>query len=380
MDREAKGIPKAIGVIEEGITGNLHLGAQIYVSKAGQTMADLGIGEARSGVPMRSDHLVLWMSSVKPVTAVAIAQLWERGQLALDDRVARHVPEFGANGKDVITIRHVLTHTGGFPKAALQWASAAAPWEQIVAEICAAPLEPGWIPGRSAGYHVASGWYILAEIVHRLDGRPYPRYVREEIFELLGMRDSWLGMPPEKHRAYGERIVPMHAYVAEDQQPRSFKPDMDPPYRFWSGSEEACAICRPGGSAWGPLGELGRFYEAILAGGSGILRPQTVEAMTTRHTVGMQDRTFGYKLDRGLGVVVDSKQYGVASSWFGTRCSPRTFGHAGAWSSVAFADPEYRLVVALGFNGIMGTDPRRHDARVVAVVDAIYEDLGIGSR
>ncbi len=112
--------------------------------------------------------------------------------------------------------------------------------------------------------------------------------------------------------------------------------------------------------------------------GSGIVRLETIATFTARHTIGMHDQTFGYALDRGLGVVVDSKQYGIASSWFGTRCSPRAFGHAGAWSSVAFADPEYQLVVALGFNGMMATAPRKHDARVIAVLDALYDDLGIG--
>jgi len=67
---------------------------------------------------MRPDQLMLWMSSVKPVTAIAVAQMWERGLLAFDDPVAQHIPEFATSGKFAITIRHVLTHTGGFPKAA----------------------------------------------------------------------------------------------------------------------------------------------------------------------------------------------------------------------------------------------------------------------
>ncbi len=379
MNGDGHSLPNALSAINLGIAENLHIGAQLYVSIDGATVVDLGLGEARAGVPMRPDHLMLWMSSVKPVTAIAIAQMWERGLLELDDRVAQYIPEFAANGKSGITIRHVLTHTGGFPKAAAQWASStASSWEQIIGKISAAPLEAGWVPGQTSGYHVASGWYILGEIVRRLDGRPYSRYVRESIFEPLGMGDSWLGMPPERHREYGDRIVAMHSYVSDRERPRAFKPGWDPPYRFWSGSEEACAICRPGGSGWGPFRELGHFYEALLAGGKGIVSPQTIAAMTARHTVGLHDRSFGYPLDRGLGVVVDSKKYGVGASWFGTRCSPRAFGHAGAWSSVAFADPEYQLVVALVFNGMMAANPPKHDARVVSVLDALYDDLGIG--
>ncbi|HXW85445.1 MAG TPA: serine hydrolase domain-containing protein, partial [Candidatus Binataceae bacterium] len=158
-------------VIEDGIKARLHLGAQLYVSRAGSTVGDLAFGEAREGVPMRPDTLNLWMSSVKPITAIAIAQQWERGKLELDDPVARHLPEFAAKGKDRVTVRHVLTHTGGFPFAVTNWA--VIPWEKIIGELCDAPLLPGWVPGERMGYHVASGWYALAEIVRRIDGRPY---------------------------------------------------------------------------------------------------------------------------------------------------------------------------------------------------------------
>ena len=104
-------LTRTIRSIENGIATNLHLGAQLYVSCNGQTIADLALGEARSGVPMRRDHLMLWMSATKPVTAVAIGQMRDKGWLAFDDRVAKYIPEFAIKGKEPITIRHVLTHT-----------------------------------------------------------------------------------------------------------------------------------------------------------------------------------------------------------------------------------------------------------------------------
>ena len=364
MNEAQTALPRTLGVIERGMAERLHIGAQLYVSRGGEPIADVAIGEARSGVPMRPDFLMLWMSSVKPVMGVAIAQLWERGLLGLDDLVCRHIPEFGTKGKEAITLRHVLTHSGGFRLAAAQWS--ATPWAEIIAEICDHELEPGWVPGQHAGYHVSSGWYVLGEIIRRLDGRPFERYVREAIFEPLGMRDSWVGMPSERHRAYGDRIAVMHMTTGDGLIPH--------PYWAWTGTVEACALCRPGGSAWGPIRELGRFYEALLDGGRGILRPQTVEALTTRHTVGLLDRTFGVTLDRGLGVIVDSKHHGPGADWYGRHCSPRTFGHGGYVSSVGFADPEHGLVVTVVFNGM--TDQARHDARMRATLDALYQDLG----
>ncbi len=363
-------LEKAAAVIEDGIKARLHLGAQLYVSRDGNTIGDLAFGEAREGIAMRPDTLVLWMSSIKPITAVAIAQMWERGKLDLDDAVARHIPEFGANRKDRVTIRHVLTHTGGFPRAIVPWS--ADPWEKIVADLCAAPLDPGWIPGERMGYHVASGWYALAEIVRRIDGRPYSQYAREEIFEPLGMRDTWLGMPPERHREYAaeDRIAPMHFS-------NGLRKPVPHTYPFWGDSADALAICRPGGSARGPIRDLGKFYEAMLAGGGKVIRPQTVEAIWARHVVGMRDRTFGYPLDRGLGVVIDSKQYCNSATWFGNNCSKRAWGHAGYVSSVGFVDPPNKTVVALVFNGMLESQENRHDARTISTLDAVYADLGL---
>ena len=364
LDRAAK-------AIESGIERGLHIGAQLYVSLDGKRVADLAFGLAREGVAMTPDTIMLWMSSTKPITAIAIAQMWERGKVALDDRVAKYIPEFGTGGKESITIRHVLTHTGGFRGAVGAWTNDR--WEQVIAQICESKLEPGWIVGKTSGYHVASGWYVLGEIVQRVctDGRPYSQYVREEILEPLGMRDTWIGMPAERWRAYGDRIAPMH-FGATFKRPAPHR------YAPWSNTAEAVAIERPGGNGRGPIHDLGRFYEAMLAGGENIVTPQTIEALSARHTVGVTDKTFGYQLDRGLGVVLDSKHYGQSSGWYGTRCSPRTWGHAGYNCSVGFLDPENRLVVALVFNGMPEAEPALHDERARVTIDAIYDDLAAG--
>jgi CubicO group peptidase (beta-lactamase class C family) len=365
-------LERAARVIESGIERGLHVGAQLYVSQGGKCVADLAFGLAREGVSMTPDTIMLWMSSTKPITAIAIGQIWERGKIALDDRVAKYIPGFGARGKESITIRHVLTHTAGFRFAVGPWT--ADPWEQIIAQICAAELEPGWIIGKTSGYHIASAWYVLGEIVRRVcaDGRPYSQYVREEVLEPLGMRDTWIGMPADRWREYGDRIAPMHfGAIFKRPEPHNYPP--------WSNTAEAVAIERPGGNGRGPIHDLGRFYEAMLAGGEGVVTPQTIEAISARHTIGLLDKTFSFQLDRGLGVVLDSKQYGGGSGWYGTRCSPRTWGHAGYNCSAGFLDPENRLVVALVFNGMPEAEPVLHEERARATIDAIYEELGIGA-
>lgn len=356
--------------IEEGIRHRLHLGAQVFVSLHGEPQADFAVGENRPGEPLTADHLMLWLSSTKPVAAVAIAQLWEGGRLELDDPVAQHIPEFAANGKARITLRHLLTHTAGIRLLDVGWPDHS--WEEIVARICGMRPEPRWVPGEKAGYHTASSWFVLGEVIRRLDGRPFDRYVREEIFEPLGLHDSWVGMPPERYLSYkaAGRLGAM--WMSEGSEGPEIKD------HGWD-SEARCIRSNPGGNGYGPVRELGRFYEMLLARGSlagrRVLSPQAVEAMTARQRTGMVDATFKHVLDWGLGFIVNSNQYGAETVpyGYGHHASARTFGHSGYRSSVGFADPERGLAVALAFNGTPGNE--RHEARVRSVLDAVYEDL-----
>jgi CubicO group peptidase (beta-lactamase class C family) len=376
-DGDLDRLPRTRKAIEEGIRFRLHLGAQLYVSLQGEPVADAALGEDRPGEPLTRGHLMLWLSSTKPVPAVAIAQLWERGLLELDDPVALHVPEFAAHGKGGITLRHLLTHTGGIRMLDTGWPQAS--WEEIVAKICAMKPEPRWVPGQKAGYHQASSWFILGEVIRRVGGAPFSTYVRREIFEPLGMMDSWIGMPPERYQAYAaeRRIGAMWKTEGNTEGNREGE---EPKPHGWD-TEERVVRPSPGGNGYGPLRELGRFYEMLLGRGSWrsqrILLPQTVEAFTTPHRVGMVDATFKHVLDWGLGFIVNSIQYGAETVpyGYGHHASPRTFGHSGYRSSAGFADPERGLAVALAFNGTPSND--RHEARIRSVLDAIYEDLGL---
>jgi CubicO group peptidase (beta-lactamase class C family) len=361
----ADAIAGAVGEIAVGMQRGLHLGAQVYVSIDGKPVADLGIGEARAGVPMTRDSMVTWFSMTKPSVAVAVAQQWERGRLELDDRVADHVPEFAANGKDAITLRHLLTHTAGIRDADAVGSTAAgdASWDEVVAGICAVAPEPEWVPGRRAGYHLSCGMTMLAEVVRRLDGRRFERYVREEIFEPLGMTDCWVGMPADRAIAYGERLGTMHSTAAGTAVPLD-------------GFDSLAALgrCVPGGGGRGPVRQLARLYEALLARGEldgrRVLSPQAVEAMTARHRVGLYDETFHADCDWGLGFAVDAFA-------MGRHASRRAFGHGGALSAISFADPECGLVAVVQTNGMCGNDDHYH--RLADIASALYVDLGLAS-
>ncbi|MBI4306781.1 MAG: beta-lactamase family protein, partial [Chloroflexi bacterium] len=207
-------------------------------------------------------------------------------------------------------------------------------------------------------------------LVRRIDGRSFERYVREEISEPLGMFDWWMGIPLEKQAEYGELLEVMYDTSQSTPVPSET-------YR----APEFVAAVRPGSNGRGPAYQFGRLYEMLLNAGQldgrRVLKPTTVAAITARHRTGMFDHSFKHVIDYGLGFIIDSKQYGADTVpyGYGDHASSRTFGHSGAQSSTAFADPEFGLVVALNFNGMCSEAD--HQARQRAVATAIYEDLGL---
>lgn len=356
--------PGMDSVIVQGIDEGLHLGAQVYVSLHGKVIADTGIGEARPGVPMTRDQMIIWWSMTKPSVAVATAQLWERGAIDLDDRVAVHVPEFAQKGKEAVTIRHLLTHTGGFRSAD----GARGEWDAVVAKACEAPLEPHWVPGETAGYHLTAGMTMLAEVLRRVDGRGFDAYIRDEVFVPLGMDDCWVGMPPERAAEYGNRLGTM--FNTEEGAAGRPEGAVGPVALDALDTPDQLRRVIPGGGGRGPMRQLARLYEMLRGKGEldgvRVLSPQTVEAITAKHRVGLLDKTFGAHNTWGLG-------FGIDAYNMGRHCSRRAFGHGGARSSQAFTDPDHGLVAVVQTNGMCAIAD--HQRRFSEMFTALYVDL-----
>lgn len=358
----------ALALLDDGL-GRDHLGYQLYVSLRGEPVLDAAQGEAAPGIAMLPSTITMWFSSGKVVSAVAVAQLWEQGRLGLDDLVTRYLPAF-VHGKERATVRHLLVHTGGFPYAddSLHPTEMAA----MVAQICEAPA--AWEPGTAAGYHGTSAHVILGEIVHIIDGRPIEQYANEEIFAPLGMVDSYLALPSERLEELRPRLSLVHDLLPKEG------PQAIPGLEFeqFNDDEYLCAVS-PGNTCRGPAHDLGRLYEALLAGGSleeevRILGPTTVEAVIACHRRGMVDVTFsangvaphpvyGHEYPWGLGVALDG------NGDVGSRNSRRVFGSSGAFSSVGFADPETGLACVIITNGLV--DLASNQTRLGSVADAV---------
>jgi CubicO group peptidase (beta-lactamase class C family) len=359
------GFSQTLEEVDRGIRAGDHVGAQLAVSVAGETLLDTAVGMNEPFQPLEKEHLMLWLSACKPVGGVAAGILMDRGQLDLDRPVAEWIPEFGTKRKEGITPRHLLTHTAGIRGATLGWTPR--PWEEIIGRICYSRPEPHWPPGEMAGYHVDSAWYLLGELVRLIDGRPYDVFVREEIFLPLDMPGCWVGLPEEAYEDWEDRIATM--YDTSNGMPTE-QEDLN--------SKASVVCCRPGGNGRGPAREFLKFYEAMLAmtrGEDGILKAETAKDLVSLHREGMFDKTFHQTIDWGLGFMRQSDQYapGEVPYQFGSHASREAFGHCGNQSTAAFCDPAHDLCVAVLLNGMPGEE--RHQIRMRSLLDALYRDL-----
>lgn len=357
--------PAAFAVFEQGRDKGLHRALQLTVSLRGERILEVAVGDAVPRTPLTTDHWLPWLSAGKPLTAVLILQLVERHELALDDPVMRFVPEFGQEHKATVTLRHLLTHTAGIRTADTGWPEAT--WETTIARLCAAPLDADATPGRTAGYHVASSWFLLGEVLQRVHQRSFAAILHDELFVPCGMDETRVLLQPAEWPTYESRLAPLWERMQGELQ----LTDWHRPPRLTQPS--------PGSSTRGPIRDLATFYEMLLADGAGrhgpVLQPATVHQMITRQRVGQFDQTLGHIIDFGLGVIVNSNRYGpdTVPYGYGRFASDETFGHGGAQSSQGYADPERQLVVAYVFNGRCG-EPQ-HNRRCRQFNEALSRDL-----
>ncbi|MFC0507426.1 serine hydrolase domain-containing protein [Micromonospora costi] len=151
-------------------------GAGLAIWYDGRPVVDIVGGERSPGRQWLPDTLVNVYSVGKPVAALCLLTLVDRGRLDLDDPVARHWPGFRAPA----TVRQVLAHTAGLPAFPVpRPADAVADWDLLCADLAAA--EPEWPPGSAAAEHAWTYGHLVGELVRRVDGRPLGRFLAEEI-------------------------------------------------------------------------------------------------------------------------------------------------------------------------------------------------------
>lgn len=360
MDRDT--LLEGVAAMQVGCAEGRHGGGQGYVGRGGRPVLEYAVGEAAPGVPMTTDSLVCWFSACKPLTAMALALLYERGELDLDDPVQRYLPDFG-HGKESCTLRHVLTHQGGFPHAASH--ADTLEWGAVLEQVCAHPAE--FEPGSKAAYHSTSAWFVLGEVIQRVDGRPLERFLTEELLQPLGMEQTRLTVTAEHHGALQGRLAQVH--LGQTDRPNY----ADQAFVDQFNSASQMALLNPSGGFRGPARELGRFYDWLLDAGVCAGRPllarHTVELFTACHRWGLPDLTLGgAPLAWGLGF----SRHGNAD--IHRDYSRRSYGHSGMVSTVGWADPEEHLSCVVLTTGLL--DPMTNARRLREISGAAVRACG----
>ncbi|MBV8348462.1 MAG: beta-lactamase family protein, partial [Mycolicibacterium sp.] len=171
---------------DEVSTGG-ELGAAVAVDIGGESVVDIWGGHAdrAKSVEWSKDTIVNLWSSTKPVTALAALILVDRGLLDPFAPVAEYWPEFAANGKQDIEVRHIMSHTSGV----CGWDAPFTledvyDWPKSTSQL--ARQAPSWAPGTASGYHAVNYGHLIGEVIRRITGKPLKDFVREEIAEPLG--------------------------------------------------------------------------------------------------------------------------------------------------------------------------------------------------
>ncbi|RDI68795.1 serine hydrolase domain-containing protein [Nocardia pseudobrasiliensis] len=182
---------------DEQLQSGAELGAALCVTVDGDPVLDLWGGHAdpERTRPWAADTLVNVYSVTKTMTALSALLLIDRGELDVREKVAHYWPEFAANGKGDIEIRHLLAHTSGVSG-----------WERPIevadiydAEQAASRLAaqaPWWEPGTASGYHALNYGHLIGEVIRRITGRTLGRFFAEELARPLGA-DFHIGTGPE---------------------------------------------------------------------------------------------------------------------------------------------------------------------------------------
>ena len=187
------------------------IGLQVAVIRDGRTLVDAsrGVADLRSGEPVDRGTL-FWSGSTAKGVATSVAHvLLERGDLTDDMPVVEVWPEFGAHGKDKVTVRHVLLHTAGVPGLPPDTTTAdLCDWDHMCAVI--AEAEPWWEPGTRFGYHAKTFGFLVGEILRRVTGDTISMLLRALLTGPVGVVD-------DVHFGVPERLLPRVArQVAAD--------------------------------------------------------------------------------------------------------------------------------------------------------------------
>ncbi len=354
-------------------SGN-ELGASITVNAGGQTVADLWGGWCDAGRtrPWAENTITNVWSTTKTVTNLAALMLADRGLLDPYAPVAKYWPEFAANGKERIEVRHILSHTSGVSGWDAPFSTEDMyDWDGSTRRL--AGQAPWWEPGTASGYHAQNQGHLVGELVRRLTGQHLKTFVAQEIAGPLGA-DFQIGA----READWDRIAPVTPPPPLPFDLASMDPD-SPVYKtFTAPVADAAAANTP---AWrqadlgalnghGNARSVARILSALALGGvvDGVrlLSPDTIALILDEQSHG-PDLVLGVPLRFGIGYALPETET-VPYAPQGRAC------YWGGWGgSVIIADLDTGTTISYMMNkmapGVIGSD--RSEAYVRTILDCL---------
>ena len=341
-------------------------GASLCVQVAGETVIDVwgGVIDRHAEQLWQRDTLVNIFSSGKPVAAVVLLQMVAEGRLQLDTPLAEYWPEFALQGKQQITLRHILSHQSGV-SAVLEplVPEALFDWERMVAAVENTP--PWWTPGRAHGYAPMTYGWLVGELIRRVDGCEPGEAIAKRIAQPLQL-DLYLGLTERELPLVGDVMrmkgvfgdatsLRLMKVMGNEPQGMTAKAFANPPSMMTSTNKlEWRQMQQPAANAHSTARGLAGFYTGLLQGQ--LLDSEMLNEMLTEHSVGV-DLTLHTKTRFGLGCMLEQVDELPASYSLGAQ----SFGHPGAGGTLGCADPEREVSVAFITNSLGASvlmDPR----------------------
>jgi CubicO group peptidase (beta-lactamase class C family) len=306
-------------------------------------------------------------SATKAFVAAAVWALMGDGLIDERKLVIDYIPEFGTNGKDVITVEQVMLHTAGFPHAPLGPPT----WETREGRVGAfARWTLNWEPGSSYEYHPTSAHWVLAEIIDRVTGGDYRDVVQARVTDPVGL-PRVLGLPTGAAQDGIARLVAVGETATTEEIRAAFGVDSLPitevtPQAILAFNDPSVrAVGVPGGGGAMRASDLALFYQALLHNPGEAWKPDVLADATGRVRNSLPERWSGVPANRGLGVIIAGDDGYSNVRGLGRTVSPRAFGHNGAGGQLAWADPATGLSFGYCTNGIdehVVREPRRGTA------------------
>ena len=364
-------------------------GAVTLVARRGKVVHHSAVGwrHREAEQPMTTDAIFTLMSMTKPIVSAGLMMLFEEGRFRLDDPIADWIPEYadhrvlerdGPRWRRVpearpVTIRHVLSHTSGLTlnpnNAGLSEeerryvTNDGEPFATIGERVVrAAPIPGAFHPGDQWQYGSSTDY--VAVLVEKISGQPIDVFLKERIFEPLGMHDTFYNVPREKV----DRVAAVYRPTGDGRSELMRAPEFREPTTYFPGVA----------GLNGTSADYFRFAQMIANGGEldgvRLLGRMTVDLMISNHT-GAKDvyvRGAGYGFGLGFGVLVDPTQSFDA-------LSPGSYGWGGAYGTLYWADPVEDLV-GLMFIQLPGHGPLNIRQRFTNVVTQAVVDTWADQR